>query len=96
MTITIPDELRAKAEERAKRYGFASVEEYVMDFLEGEDDTVVVPPGSLVAGYPREELEKLLMEGINSGNPVKADENYWNALREKIRTGTLRRAERPS
>lgn len=29
----------------------------------------------------QEELEELLLEGLNSGEPVEADENFWNRLR---------------
>lgn len=31
----------------------------------------------------QEELEALLMEGLNSGEPVVADEAFWNGLRAK-------------
>jgi hypothetical protein len=30
-----------------------------------------------------DELEELLLEGLNSGEPVLADENFWNRLRTK-------------
>jgi Arc/MetJ-type ribon-helix-helix transcriptional regulator len=29
----------------------------------------------------REELEELLLEGLNSGEPVPVDENFWNRMR---------------
>jgi Arc/MetJ-type ribon-helix-helix transcriptional regulator len=29
----------------------------------------------------QEELEELLLEGLNSGDPVEADEEFWNSLR---------------
>ena len=29
------------------------------------------------------ELEELLLDGLNSGEPVPVDENYWNRLRAK-------------
>ncbi len=31
----------------------------------------------------QEELEELLLEGLNSGEAVEADESYWNSLRAK-------------
>ena len=44
-----------------------------------------------------EELEALLLDGLNSGDGVEAGENYWNSLRvktdaiaEEHRTRTLR------
>ncbi len=33
------------------------------------------------------ELEALFLEGLNSGEPVKADENFWNRL--KVQTDTI-------
>ena len=29
----------------------------------------------------QEELEKLLLDGLNSGEPIEADESFWNRLR---------------
>ena len=29
----------------------------------------------------QEELEELLLEGLNSGEPVYADESFWNRLK---------------
>lgn len=34
----------------------------------------------------QEELEELLLEGLNSGSPVEADENFWNRLRAQTDT----------
>lgn len=31
----------------------------------------------------REELDALLAEGLNSGEPIEADEAFWERLREK-------------
>jgi Arc/MetJ-type ribon-helix-helix transcriptional regulator len=35
----------------------------------------------------QEELERLLLEGLNSGEPVEADESFWNRL--KVETDTI-------
>ena len=34
----------------------------------------------------QEKLEELLLEGINSGDPVEADEDFWNRLRAQTDT----------
>ena len=34
----------------------------------------------------QEELEELLLEGLNSGEPVAADESFWNRLKEETDT----------
>jgi hypothetical protein len=34
----------------------------------------------------QEELEELLLEALNSGEPVEADESFWNRLKTKTET----------
>ena len=36
-----------------------------------------------------EELERLLLEGLNSGTPVPADENFWDRLRRETAAAAL-------
>jgi putative addiction module CopG family antidote len=44
----------------------------------------------------QEELEELLLEGLNSGEPVEADETFWNRLRaETDRMATEHHARKP-
>lgn len=44
----------------------------------------------------QEELEELLLDGLNSGEPVEADENFWNRLRaETDRIATEHQARKP-
>ncbi len=93
MTITIPDELHAKAESKAKKYGFASVEDYLSDLVEFDDGSDW-PSEPIVTGYSHEELGRLLQEGIDSGGAIEVNEEFWQRFHEKIRNGTLRRAER--
>ena len=45
----------------------------------------------------QEELEELLLEGLNSGEPVPADENFWNRLRaETDQIATEHQARKPN
>jgi Arc/MetJ-type ribon-helix-helix transcriptional regulator len=37
----------------------------------------------------QDELEELLLDGLNSGEPVPVDENFWSRLRAE--TGTMAR-----
>jgi Arc/MetJ-type ribon-helix-helix transcriptional regulator len=44
----------------------------------------------------REELEEFLLDGLNSGEPVEADEAFWDRLRaETDKMGTAHRAPKP-
>jgi Arc/MetJ-type ribon-helix-helix transcriptional regulator len=43
-----------------------------------------------------DELEELLLEGLNSGEPVEANESTWDRLRAKTdRMATERQARKP-
>jgi Arc/MetJ-type ribon-helix-helix transcriptional regulator len=83
MTITLPDDVRAQAEERAKAGGFASVDEYVADLVR-EDVTEYPDEPSPGRGFDtREELGRLLDETL--GSPVlRMDEQFWQELDEQI------------
>ena len=44
----------------------------------------------------QEELEELLLDGLNSGEPVEVDENFWNRLRaETDRIATEHQTRKP-
>jgi len=44
-----------------------------------------------------EELEELLLDGLNSGEPVEVDEKFWNGLRaETDRIATEHQARKPT
>ncbi len=85
MTITLPDEMRETLERKAAEGGFASVDEYALDAL--ADDRDFVETGT------REELEKLLDEGMASGPPIRADEVFWARLDARIRDRAAARKE---
>ena len=85
MTITLPDDLHAKALASAKRFGFPSVEAYVVYLVENDDEEFIDDSGhrSKLAFNTREELEALLLEGLNSGPLIRADAEFW-AERRRI------------
>jgi hypothetical protein len=94
MTITIPDNWKEELEQRAHVAGFSSVDTYVMhvlswtepgDSLDDEERAIPAPPAD--ASYvinSRQELEKLLLEGLNSGPPVPVTPEFWADLRRRV------------
>jgi Arc/MetJ-type ribon-helix-helix transcriptional regulator len=42
----------------------------------------------------QEALDELLLEGINSGDPIDADETFWNRLRSKTDAMVMERQAR--
>ncbi len=84
MTITLPDSMRAEVEAKAKAAGFPSVEAYVASLIiadkpdeSGESDMPEPPPGASYAVNSREELEAKLLEGLNSGPPIRVTPEFW-------------------
>jgi hypothetical protein len=87
MTITFPDGVGERIEVLAKRHGFASVAEYLMSLveeaeLEAAAQADAAGPSALTP-RSRAELEKMLDEGMASGDPVEADAAFW-AERQRV------------
>ena len=83
MAILIPDDVLAMAERKAKAAGAATVADYVAKLI--RDDVESLPSTAAGPSFrTREELIQLLREGYASGNPVVADDAFWEDLREQI------------
>ena len=70
MPITINPELEAILRARAESAG-VTVENYIERIA--RDDQAA-----------EEELEALAIEGLNSGEPIVADQQYWDKKRERL------------
>lgn len=92
MTITLPDDLRAGAEERAKALGFGTVEDYVLDLVRNDEaaDAPILRPENRAA------LERLLDEGAASGEPIVVDDAFWERRRQVLAERLTRRNGSPS
>lgn len=100
MTITLPDEWRERLENRAKRAGAASVEEYLLDLVEDaerEEEFLASLPGPPeLTPRNREELERMLEEGMNSGPPIRVTPEFWEERRRVLAERMARRkADQP-
>ena len=71
MNISLPDALRSFVEEQVAEGGYGSTSEYVRELIRRELD--------------RTRVRDLLLEGARSAPVVTADEQYFEALRERIR-----------
>lgn len=70
MSITIHPELEARLRERAAAEG-VTVEAYVERIARDDEQA-------------ERELESLALDGLNSGESVKADERYWERKRRRL------------
>ena len=68
--ISIPDDQRQFIERRAGEAGFTSAEQYINHLIE-EDQKRAADQG----------LEQLLLEGLDSGEAVPVDDQFWKNLR---------------
>ena len=73
MNVSLPESLRKFAEERAAR-GYSSTSEYFRELLREDKKRLA-----------KERLEGLLLEGLDSGEPVEATPEYWKELRARVR-----------
>lgn len=77
--VLLPEHLRAFVEARAAREGFASAAEYVAELVRREQVQV--------EGYDLEDpevLERLLLEGLDSGPPIEVTPEYWAKMRREL------------
>lgn len=72
MNVSLPASLRAFAEERASQ-GFSSASEYIRELIRRDQKEAA-----------REKLEALLVEGLESGEPIVVTEEYWERKRQEL------------
>jgi antitoxin ParD1/3/4 len=71
MNISLPEELKEFAEEQTK-HGFSTPSEYVRELIREDRKRKA-----------KEKLEALLLEGLNSGDPIRVDAEFWTDLRQE-------------
>ncbi len=77
MNVSLPESLRRFAEQRASD-GYSSLSEYFRELLRRDRKRAA-----------EDRLEKLLLEGLESGEPIDVEEGFW----EKKRRDLVARAE---
>lgn len=95
MNISLPEPVKSFIDEQVERVGYSSPSEYIRDVVRRDQNE-----------RAQDHLEQLLMEGLDSGNPIPVNPEYWNNLRNDLqhrrrastslikRNTTIRRAER--
>jgi antitoxin ParD1/3/4 len=69
MNISLPEELKQYIEAQTK-VGYSTPSEYVRELIREDQKR-----------RAQQRLEELLLEGLNSGEPIVADENFWSNLK---------------
>ncbi len=73
LNISLPQPLKKYVDERVKRDGYSTPSEFVRELLRSDQKRRV-----------EEKLEFLLAEGVDSGEPVEADEAFWDGIRRDV------------
>jgi len=79
MIVKISRELERFARERAEQEGFASPSDYVRDLIRADRKRA-----------EKERLDRMLMEGLASGDPQLLDSREWDDIGSEIRARAAR------
>lgn len=74
LNISLPDQLQSFVEEQAKALGYDSTNEYVYQLIMREQERVA----------QQEQIESLLLEGLDSGDPIEATDDWWEQKRARL------------
>lgn len=81
LEISLPEKLKAFAEDQATKAGFNGVSEYLQALLEEESQRWSDP-----------QIEAELIKGLESGPPIEVDDEFWDSFRKRYRARLARRA----
>jgi antitoxin ParD1/3/4 len=71
MNISLPEELKDYVEEQT-RGGYSTPSEFVRELIREDQKR-----------RAKERLDALLLEGLNSGNPIPANAEFWTELKRE-------------
>jgi antitoxin ParD1/3/4 len=71
MNVSLPDELKEYVEAQTK-FGYSTPSEYVRELIRDDQKR-----------RAKEKLDSLLMEGLNSGDPIPVDAAFWSDLKQE-------------
>ena len=73
MNISLPESMKEFVDERLEHGEYSSVSEYVRQLIRDDQKRM-----------SHEKLEAMLIEGLESGEPVPVTEEFWTSLRERV------------
>ena len=71
MNISLPEELKDYVEQQTKA-GYSTPSEFIRELIRRDQKR-----------WAKERLEQLLIEGLESGEPIQADEAFWTELKKE-------------
>jgi len=84
MNISLPETMKRFVEEQVEGGGYGTASEYIRELIrqaqkQAEED---------------KRLEALLVEGLDSGDPIEVTPEYWERKRQELLERQARRAKR--
>ncbi|WP_286394204.1 type II toxin-antitoxin system ParD family antitoxin [Pseudanabaena mucicola] len=73
VNISIPDSMKAFIDEQVAKGGYSTTSEYIRQLLRQEAERVA-----------QARLETLLLEGLDSGEPIEINDDWWQQKRIQL------------
>lgn len=83
MNIALPESMKQFVQGRVNEGGYSSVSEYVRDLIRADQKR-----------KEEERIDALLLEGLDSGEPIAVTAEYWEQKKRRL-VERLNRAARP-
>lgn len=73
MNIALPESMKHFVQERVTAGGYSSVSEYVRELIRADQKRKI-----------EERIDALLLEGLDSGDPIAVTKEYWDEKKRKL------------
>lgn len=73
LNISLPDSMRAFIDEQIALGGYSTASEYIRDLIRQAQKQAA-----------QEKLDSLLIEGLESGEPIEITDEWWQAKQERL------------
>jgi antitoxin ParD1/3/4 len=83
MNIALPESMKHFVQERVTQGGYSSTSEYIRDLIRADQKRKT-----------EERIDALLLEGLDSGDPIPVTQEYWDEKKRKL-AERLGQAKRP-
>jgi antitoxin ParD1/3/4 len=83
LNISLPEALREFVDDQVKNGGYGTASEYIRELIRQDQKRAA-----------EEKLEALLLEGLDSGEPIEVTPEYWERKRRELIERHTQKAKR--
>ncbi len=83
LNVSLPKSMKTFVEAQLKQGGYSTASEYVRELIREAQKQA-----------DRQRLERMLLEGFDSGPPIRVDDKFWKQRREKLSQNLRRKKSR--